>query len=76
LSLHICTAPHILIFELQYRATDTVIPGAGKLELVYTPDAGGEQKRLEVFQFDGPGVGLAMYNTTKVRTVEYARCGV
>lgn len=46
----------------QYRATDLVIPGAGKLELVYTPKDGGEAKRLEVMDFKGPGVGLAMYN--------------
>jgi NADP-dependent isocitrate dehydrogenase len=50
----------------QYRATDLIIPGNGKLELVYTPK-GGEPKRLEVFEFkNGGGVGLAMYNTDEV----------
>jgi isocitrate dehydrogenase len=47
----------------QYRAQDFVLGEAGKLEVVFTPKNGGEQKRWEVHQFDGPGVGLAMYNT-------------
>jgi len=47
----------------QYRATDIVTKEPGKLELVFTPSNGGEAKRLEVFNFDGPGQGLAMYNT-------------
>ena len=50
-------------FGDQYRSTDIVVPGAGKLELVYTPKDGGEQQRLNVYDFEGPGVGLAMYNT-------------
>jgi len=47
----------------QYRATDIVTGGPGKLELVFTPKDGGEPKRLEVFDFPSAGVGLAMYNT-------------
>ncbi|KAM0789884.1 hypothetical protein ACM66B_006728 [Microbotryomycetes sp. NB124-2] len=47
----------------QYRATDIVVPGAGKLELVYTPDDGSKPTALEIFHFKGKGVGLAMYNT-------------
>jgi isocitrate dehydrogenase len=47
----------------QYKATDIVIPSAGKLELVYTPTDGSEAKTLEVYDYKGPGVGLAMYNT-------------
>lgn len=51
-------------FGDQYRATDIVVPGAGKLELVYTPDdKATKPTNLEVFHFDGPGMGLAMYNT-------------
>jgi len=34
----------------------------GKLELVFTPDGGGEVQKWEVHQFDGPGVGMGMYN--------------
>ncbi|GAA5869344.1 hypothetical protein JCM8547_008649 [Rhodosporidiobolus lusitaniae] len=51
-------------FGDQYRSTDIVVPAAGKLELVYTPDDKATQPtNLEVFHFKGPGVGLAMYNT-------------
>jgi isocitrate dehydrogenase len=50
-------------FGDQYRATDTRIPGAGKLVLSFTPDDGGEPMELDVFDFpDGGGVALAMYN--------------
>ncbi|GJN94168.1 hypothetical protein Rhopal_007242-T1 [Rhodotorula paludigena] len=56
----------------QYRATDIVVPEAGKLELVYTPDSGKQPTNLEVFHFKGPGVGLAMYNT-KQSIVDFAQ---
>src|SRR5512132_3171679 len=50
-------------FGDQYRATDTRIPGAGKLVLSFTPRDGGEPLELEVFDFpDGGGVAMAMYN--------------
>jgi len=49
-------------FGDQYRATDTVIPGPGRLTLTYTPDDGGEPMELEVYHFEGGGVALAMYN--------------
>ncbi len=45
----------------QYKATDLKIPGAGTLTLTFTPK-GGEPQTHEVFTFDGPGVGMAMYN--------------
>ncbi|CCF59358.1 hypothetical protein KAFR_0G03260 [Kazachstania africana CBS 2517] len=47
----------------QYKATDLVIPGPGKLQLVYTPDGGSPAKTLDVFNYNGGGVGMAMYNT-------------
>jgi len=50
-------------FGDQYRATDTVIKGKGKLTMTYTPEDGGETKSWEVFNFDGDGVAMAMYNT-------------
>ncbi|KAI0301468.1 isocitrate dehydrogenase [Russula brevipes] len=46
-----------------YRATDFLAPGPGKLQLVYTPQGGGEPTTLDVFDFKGKGVALAMYNT-------------
>ncbi|GAA5808925.1 NAD-dependent isocitrate dehydrogenase [Mucor flavus] len=51
-------------FGDQYRATDFVAPGPGKLELIYTPADGSEVKKFEVYNFENTGgVGLAMYNT-------------
>src|SRR3982074_1288388 len=49
-------------FGDQYRATDLVIPGEGKLTLTYTPNDGGGSIGLEVYDFPGSGVALAMYN--------------
>src|SRR6476661_2407116 len=49
-------------FGDQYRATDLKIPGEGTLTLTFTPKDGGEPTEVEVFQFPGPGVALAMYN--------------
>ena len=50
-------------FGDQYRATDTRIPGDGKLLLTFTPNDGSEPLELEVFDFPpGGGVAMAMYN--------------
>jgi isocitrate dehydrogenase len=49
-------------FGDQYRATDLVVPGAGALTLTFTPADGGEPIELNVFDFPGGGVALAMYN--------------
>jgi isocitrate dehydrogenase len=49
-------------FGDQYRATDTVIPGEGKLTLTFTPKDGGEPMELDVFDFPAPGIAVAMYN--------------
>ncbi|MFM9983728.1 MAG: isocitrate dehydrogenase (NADP(+)) [Flavobacteriales bacterium] len=50
-------------FGDQYRATDTVIKGKGKLTMSFTPEGGGETKIWEVYNFEGDGVALSMYNT-------------
>jgi isocitrate dehydrogenase len=50
-------------FGDQYRATDTVIKGKGKLTMTFTPEEGGETQTWEVFNFKGDGVALSMYNT-------------
>ncbi|KAK7869865.1 hypothetical protein R5R35_006672 [Gryllus longicercus] len=47
----------------QYKAKDLVIPGAGTVELVYTPKNGGKEQRTEVFAFPDRGVVMGMYNT-------------
>src|SRR5438874_6258752 len=50
-------------FGDQYRATDTKVPGAGRLMLTFTPTDGGDPIELEVFDFpEGGGVAMAMYN--------------
>jgi isocitrate dehydrogenase len=49
-------------FGDQYRATDLVVPGEGKLTLTYTPADGGDPTELDVYDFPGGGVALAMYN--------------
>ena len=46
----------------QYKATDYKVPGAGKLMMTYIPEDGSEKKEFEVFNFDGPGVAMSMYN--------------
>ncbi|GGO29372.1 isocitrate dehydrogenase [NADP] [Microbispora rosea subsp. aerata] len=49
-------------FGDQYRATDVKIPGEGTLTLTFTPKDGSEPIELNVFDFPGSGVALAMYN--------------
>jgi isocitrate dehydrogenase len=49
-------------FGDQYRATDMVVPGEGKLTLTFTPKDAGEPIELDVYDFPGGGVAMAMYN--------------
>lgn len=56
----ICIGRHA--FGDQYRATDFVTKGAGKLTITFTPESGTPQT-FEVYDFKGDGVALAMYNT-------------
>jgi isocitrate dehydrogenase len=60
------TAPIIVgrhAFGDQYRATDSVIKGKGKLTMTFTPADGSKPQIFEVYDFKGDGVALAMYNT-------------
>ena len=60
------TAPIIIgrhAFGDQYRATDTVIKGKGKLTMSFTPEDGSGPQTFEVYNFKGDGVALCMYNT-------------
>ena len=52
-------------FGDQYRATDCVVPGKGKLEIKWTSEDGKEEKKYDVFNFPGPGIALSMYNLDK-----------
>lgn len=54
-------------FGDQYRAKDAVLPGPGKLQMVFQPADGSEQQIIDVYDFnqkDG-GVALTMYNTAE-----------
>ena len=53
----------------QYRSTDFVAPGPGKLQLVYTPKDGSAPTTLDVYDFKGKGVAMSMYNTDEVRAL-------
>jgi isocitrate dehydrogenase len=57
----ICIGRHA--FGDQYRATDFVTKGKGKLTIKFTPEDGSPEQSFEVFNFKGDGVALAMYNT-------------
>ena len=49
-------------FGDQYRATDFVVPAAGKLTLRWQATEGGTAIEHEVFDFPGGGVAMGMYN--------------
>ncbi|MCU0415806.1 MAG: NADP-dependent isocitrate dehydrogenase [Cytophagaceae bacterium] len=58
------TAPIVVgrhAFGDQYRATDFVVPGAGKLTVKFE-GVDGKIIEHEIYQYKGPGVALAMYN--------------
>jgi isocitrate dehydrogenase len=50
-------------FGDQYRATDVKLPGPGKLTMTFAPAGGGPVQSWEIFDFDGGGVAMGMYNT-------------
>ncbi|MGA8745068.1 MAG: NADP-dependent isocitrate dehydrogenase [Solirubrobacterales bacterium] len=49
-------------FGDQYRASDMVVGGEGTLTLTYTPKDGSDPIELDVYDFPGGGVAMAMYN--------------
>ena len=57
----ICIGRHA--FGDQYRATDFLTKGKGKLTITFTPEDGSEPVSHEVFDFEGDGLAMAMYNT-------------
>jgi len=57
----ICIGRHA--FGDQYRATDFVTKGKGKLTITFEPEGGGEKISHEVYNFKGDGIAMAMYNT-------------
>ncbi|MBK1625530.1 NADP-dependent isocitrate dehydrogenase [Afifella marina] len=49
-------------FGDQYKATDFVVPGAGKLTMRWESKDGSDSKEYEVFDFPDGGVAMGMYN--------------
>jgi len=62
-------------FADQYRATDFVVPGPGKLTIKFQPSDGGEPIEHEVFDFPGGGVAMSMYNLDQSIT-DFARASM
>ncbi len=57
----ICIGRHA--FGDQYRATDFTVKGKGKLTITFTPDDGSAPQSFNVYDFEGDGIAMAMYNT-------------
>jgi isocitrate dehydrogenase len=49
-------------FGDQYRATDFLVPGKGRLTITFQPDDGGAPISHEVYHFESSGVAMGMYN--------------
>ena len=56
----ICIGRHA--FGDQYKATDAMITGKGKLTMTFTPEDGSEATTWEVYDFQENGVAMSMYN--------------
>jgi len=50
-------------FGDQYRATDFVVSKPGKFEIKFIPKDKSEPTVYNVYDYEGPGVGMGMYNT-------------
>ncbi|NYT92972.1 MULTISPECIES: NADP-dependent isocitrate dehydrogenase [Salinispora] len=46
----------------QYKASDFVVPGPGKVTITYTPTDGTQPVEMEIANFPGGGVAMGMYN--------------
>lgn len=57
----ICIGRHA--FGDQYRATDFLTKGKGTLTISFTPEDGSEPITHNVYDFEGDGIAMAMYNT-------------
>jgi isocitrate dehydrogenase len=49
-------------FGDQYRATDFLVPGPGKLTMKFEPADGGEPLEYKIFDFPDSGCAMGMYN--------------
>ncbi|TPX72649.1 isocitrate dehydrogenase (NADP+) [Spizellomyces sp. 'palustris'] len=50
-------------FGDQYKATDFIADEPGTFEMTFRPKSGGPPKTFTVYEFQGRGVGMGMYNT-------------
>lgn len=57
----ICIGRHA--YGDQYRATDFLVKGKGKLTMKFEPADGSEPQVYEVFNFNDSGIAMGMYNT-------------
>ena len=56
----ICIGRHA--FGDQYKATDFLTHGKGKLTMTFTPENGDEEKTWEIYNFQEDGIAMGMYN--------------
>jgi isocitrate dehydrogenase len=49
-------------FADQYKATDFLVPGAGRLTMKWVAADGGQTIEHEIFDYPSPGVAMGMYN--------------
>ncbi|MDB5431076.1 MAG: isocitrate dehydrogenase, NADP-dependent [Caulobacter sp.] len=61
-------------FGDQYKATDFVVPGKGKLTISFVGEDGTKIDH-EVYDYPGPGVAMAMYNIDE-SIIEFARASL
>ncbi|VVC32279.1 Isocitrate dehydrogenase NADP-dependent,Isopropylmalate dehydrogenase-like [Cinara cedri] len=57
----------------QYKATDFIVPGAGKLSLTWTSSDGKERIDEVINDFNGAGIALGMFNTD-ASIIDFAHC--
>ena len=50
----------------QYKATDIKLDGPGVLKLVFSPKDGSKTSEWTVNNYEGPGIGMGMFNTDEV----------
>tara|TARA_B100001250_G_scaffold412371_1_gene443391 strand:+ start:3346 stop:4545 length:1200 start_codon:yes stop_codon:yes gene_type:complete len=49
-------------FGDQYRATDFLVPGKGKLSMKWTSEDGSEEIEEDIYNFETSGIAMGMYN--------------
>ena len=52
-------------FGDQYRATDFVVPGRGKLSMKWVSEDGSQEIEEDIYDFEDSGIAMGMYNHDK-----------